>query len=62
MPDLKKKVVVNPDACIGCGICASIAPDVFKMNDEGKSEVLDPDGENAESAAGACPVGAITIE
>lgn len=62
MTSPKKKVVVNPDACIGCGICASIAPEVFKMNEEGKSEVINPDGANATEAVAACPVGAITME
>ena len=33
------KVKVNKDACIGCGACASICPDVFELNDEGLSEV-----------------------
>ena len=29
------KVKVNEDACIGCGACAAIAPEVFEINDEG---------------------------
>ena len=33
------KVKVNKDACIWCGACASICPDVFELNDEGLSEV-----------------------
>ena len=34
------KVTVDVDACIGCGVCESVCPDVFKINDEGKAEVL----------------------
>ena len=34
------KVNVNKDACIGCGACAAICPDVFEMDDEGLSTVI----------------------
>ena len=33
------KVKVNQEACIGCGACASIAGEVFEINDEGLSQV-----------------------
>jgi len=33
------KVKVNKDACIGCGACAAICPDVFEIDDEGLSTV-----------------------
>jgi len=63
-----KKVVVN-DACIGCGICATIAPEVFEMNSEtSKSELrknVDFSDENlakAKAGAEACPVGAIEVK
>lgn len=26
--------------CIGCSACASVAPDFWKMNDDGKSDVI----------------------
>jgi ferredoxin len=56
-------IKVNQKTCIGCGICVSIAPDTFEMNEEGKSQVKENStGENAEEAKEACPVGAITIE
>ena len=34
------KVKVNEDACIGCGACAAIAPEVFEINDEGLKAAL----------------------
>ncbi|MBU1089552.1 ferredoxin [Patescibacteria group bacterium] len=62
------KLVAVSDACIGCGICATIAPEVFEINSTtGKSEVregTDFSEENLEKAkagAEACPVGAIAV-
>ncbi len=60
--DTKPTVKVNLDTCIGCGICTSVAPEVFEMQDDGKSHVKDQNGPNATEAKDACPVGAITIE
>lgn len=60
------KVKVNQDTCIGCGVCPSICPEVFEMNDDGKSHVIaDPvpgDCEDsAKEAAESCPVDAIEV-
>lgn len=33
-------IKINPDACIGCGSCEAIAPDMFTINDEGIAEVV----------------------
>jgi ferredoxin len=57
-----KKIIVDEQKCIGCGLCVSIAPKTFKMNDNYKSEVLknsiDEEGLVAEAIA-SCPVTAI---
>ena len=34
------KVVVNRDACIGCGACEALCPEVFQIDDEGLSKVI----------------------
>ncbi|MDF2505862.1 MAG: ferredoxin [Clostridium sp.] len=31
------KGFVDKDTCIGCGLCTSVCPDVFVMDDEGKA-------------------------
>ena len=58
------KVVINRDACIGCGACESINPDVFKLDDEGVSTVICNDFNNIDKdmlmdAVESCPTGAI---
>lgn len=49
--------------CIGCGLCTSIAPDVFAMNADGKAEAVsdttDVNGESVKQAIERCPVAAI---
>lgn len=62
------KAYVDKDTCIGCGLCPSICPDVFSMNDDdGKAEAIPDDvpeecEDDAEEAAASCPVEAITVE
>lgn len=54
------KYYVN-EQCIGCGLCAEIAPEVFKMKD-GFAVAYRDNGENAEEARKSCPVEAIQIK
>lgn len=61
------KVKVNKDACIGCGACAAICDEVFKINDEGLSEakveeVKEELQDEVRDAADSCPTGAIEVE
>lgn len=60
------KVCVESENCIGCGLCVSLCPDVFKMNDSGKSEVktneLSALESEVEQCVESCPVNAIRIE
>lgn len=59
---LKKKPVVS-NACIGCGACVAISGDVFELNDDGYSVVIDiPDyeGKDVDDSIVACPVSAIS--
>lgn len=54
-------------SCIGCGSCASVCPEVFRMNDEGLAEaysnpVPQESEEKVQEAADLCPVEAILLE
>ena len=57
-------ISVDQEKCIGCGACAAIAPATFKINDSGKSEVINEQGDSEDiikQAVDACPVQAITV-
>jgi len=51
------------ETCIGCSACVAISGDVFELNDEGKSEVVelgDYQWKDVDDAIAACPVDAIS--
>lgn len=57
-----QKPYVDQDSCIGCGLCASIVPTVFRMNEDNLSEVHNPAGAPADriqEAIDSCPVACI---
>lgn len=58
------KAHVDLDTCIGCGLCPSVAPSVFEMQDDGKAhemvdKVPNDDEDAAKEAEASCPVNAI---
>ncbi len=60
-----KKIIVNEDACIGCGACVAIDPEHFAFNDEGLSHSISTENLESEvlkSAIDSCPTSAISIK
>ncbi len=64
---MSKKIKVNQNLCIGCGACANIFPNVFKMKEDNKaeainSELCEEDEARSQEIVDTCPVRAIEIE
>jgi len=60
------KIIVNPTLCSGHARCASVAPEVYELNDDGYvgfAEKDVPPGLEAQARRGAraCPERAITV-
>lgn len=58
------KVKVNPELCIACGACISLAPDVYDWGEDDKAVALEgevpPELEDeAQDALESCPTEAI---
>ena len=61
------KAKVDQDLCIGCGLCPSIAPEVFDLGDDGKAHsfvdtVPESSEDLAKEAESSCPVDAIKVD
>lgn len=61
------KGFVDKDTCIGCGLCPTICPEIYEMDDDGKAKAVDKEipaefVESAKDAADQCPVDAIKVE
>lgn len=57
---MSKKVYIDEDECIGCGLCEEICPEVFKLNEETDiAEIIKPEGGPEaliDEAIESCPV------
>lgn len=58
-----KKVKIDKQKCLGCGVCISLCPEVFELKD-GKSEIkekvdLEKHKNCIKEAIDSCPVQAI---
>jgi len=63
---LKMKIKVDKNKCLGCGMCVNMCPEVFELKN-GKSQIkekanLEKNKECIKEAADNCPVQAIKIE
>ena len=60
------KAEVSQDTCVGCGLCPSICPEVFSMQDNGLAKAIDGEipsdkEDEAKDAESSCPVNAIEV-
>ncbi|HRY63133.1 MAG TPA: ferredoxin [Patescibacteria group bacterium] len=59
-------ITVDKNKCIGCGSCAAMYPELFKLGEDGKSEVISSDYSShnytKEEIIAICPVEAISIK
>ncbi|MBK1787308.1 ferredoxin [Prauserella cavernicola] len=60
------RITVDRNKCTGLGICESLAPDVFEINDDGElvltAEVPDGQLDDVEAAVSGCPTEALRLE
>jgi ferredoxin len=60
------RIVVDRDKCSALGVCESLAPELFEVQDDGSLTVLNerPEGglcAAARAAVDGCPTGALAI-
>lgn len=61
------RVVVDHGKCTGLGLCESIAPEFFEVQDDGSLELLRKEGDESErgaleEAVRSCPTEALRLE
>ncbi|MBQ3021443.1 MAG: ferredoxin [Bacilli bacterium] len=57
-----KKVNLNKERCIGCGMCCSVASENFTFDDEGRASLISETvTDEAIEMSEMCPVNAISI-
>lgn len=58
----KTMIVIDQANCIGCGLCASLCPDNFRINDNFKAEVINDNQIKlcVQEAIDNCPVQVIS--
>ncbi|NLL37081.1 MAG: ferredoxin [Fretibacterium sp.] len=59
------KILLDQTACIGCGVCTQVSPEIFVLDAEaGVARLLqeETDDPTAKEAENSCPVGCIRVE
>ena len=58
-------IKIDQEACTGCGVCESLCPDVFQVQEDEKAHAVNPEGCascDCQEAVDSCPAQAISIE
>jgi ferredoxin len=56
------KIAIDSSLCTGCGLCASICPDVFEVGDDNIAKVIGSAADaDINEAVSSCPVEAISV-
>ena len=61
------KAFVDPDLCLGCGVCETVAPEVFQLGPDGIAKVIQAEipaklQAATREALDQCPEQAISVE
>ncbi len=61
------QIIIDKNKCLGCGLCVSIASDIFEIGEDGKSKIkeevdLEKNKQLIAQAKESCPVQAIEID
>ncbi|MCF7873545.1 MAG: ferredoxin [Candidatus Omnitrophica bacterium] len=58
------KIIIDENACIGCGLCINLCPEIFVLQDNNIAKVKskEPCDKNLHKIASQCPVNAILIK
>ena len=58
------KARVNQELCVGCGLCVSMNPEVFQMDENGLATAVKETEDEAllQESIDSCPVSAISKE
>ncbi|MDD2891276.1 MAG: ferredoxin [bacterium] len=59
------RIGIDKETCTGCGVCESLCPDVFQIQEDEKAHVINLEAcneSNCKEAADSCPTQAIIIE
>lgn len=61
------KIIVDREKCTGLGICESLAPEVFEIDDDGglvlkEADVSGSDLDQVQAAVDGCPTAALRLE
>jgi ferredoxin len=60
------RISLNRDECVGTGCCESVAPSIFRVDDDGCAEILEPNPapelrDRVRDAARLCPMQCISL-